>query len=388
MRLDRPAQAAVVHADPDVAIAGHQEPVLIDEWQLAPEVLGAIKRSIDADPRPGRFILTGSVRAELSDVGWPATGRVVRIPLFGLCQRELVGSIASPSLIDRAFAASLEASPLPDPVPDLADYVKLALRGGFPDVALRAPGSLGQRWLRGYVDQVVQRDAAAAGQNRDPQLLRRYLQAIAANTAGIVEHKTLYDAAGIDRLTAVAYDGLLEMLFVTERVPAWVSNRLARLTRTPKRYLIEPALLGPLTGLDERGALRDIDLLGRLLDTFVMAQLRAELEICEPPVTIHHLRLEHGRREADIVLEATDGRVVAIEVKATSAPTRSMAGHLAWLRDALGARFVQGVLLHTGPRPFRLDDRIMALPMCALWGAGSGSPPSGKRTMNSRRPHR
>ena len=75
IRLDRPAEAAVVAVDPDVALAGLEEPVLIDEWQVVPDVLGAVKRAVDDDPRPGRFLLTGSVRAELAASGWPATGR-------------------------------------------------------------------------------------------------------------------------------------------------------------------------------------------------------------------------------------------------------------------------------------------------------------------------
>jgi predicted AAA+ superfamily ATPase len=367
IRLDRPAEAAVVRADPDVAIAGYEEPLLIDEWQMVPEVLGAVKRSIDDDPRPGRFLLTGSVRAELSAAGWPATGRVVRVPLFGLSQRELVGATAERSLVDRLFGSDVDTFPMPAEVPDLRDYVELALRGGFPDVALQPSWRLRVRWLRGYLDQVVERDAASSGGDRDPRRLRRYLEAIGANTAGAPDHKTLYDAADISRATALAYDVLLEALFVTEQVPAWSTNRLARLIRAPKRYLVEPALLGVLTGVDSRGALRDVDVLGRLLDTYVVAQLRAEMDVCDPPVTMFHLRLEHGRREADLLLEAPDGRIVAIEVKAAAAPTRDMARHLIWLRDQLGDIMVRGLLFHTGPRPFSLDERILALPIWALW---------------------
>jgi hypothetical protein len=368
IRLDRPAEAAVVRADPDAAIVGYEEPLLIDEWQMVPEILGAVKRSIDDDPRPGRFLLTGSVRAELSAAGWPATGRVVRIPLFGLCQRELVGAVTARSLIDRLFERDVDTIALPPEPPDIRGYVELALHGGFPEVALQPSARLRMRWLRGYVDQLVQRDSAGSGEERDPRKLRRYLQAIGANSAGTPDHKTLYDAADITRTTAVAYDSVLEALFMTEQVPAWSTNRLARLTRAPKRYLVEPALLGTLTGLDSRGALRDVDVLGRLLDTFVVAQLRAELEACDVFVTMSHMRLEHGRREADLLLEAPDGRVVAVEVKATAAPTRGMARHLTWLREQLGDAFAQGVLFHTGPRPFPLDDRVLALPICALWG--------------------
>lgn len=198
--------------------------------------------------------------------------------------------------------------------------------------------------------------------------LLRYLQAIAANTAGVVEHKTLYDAAGVNRLTAVAYDGVLQSLFVTDHVPTWKSGRTGRLVELPKRYLADPALLVPLLGVDARSALRDADLLGRVIDTFVAMQLRAELGVSDLGLRLHHLREPHGRREVDLIVEAADGRVVAIEIKASAAPTTEMARHLVWLRDRLGERFCVGVGFHTGPRPIRLDDRVVALPICTIWG--------------------
>jgi predicted AAA+ superfamily ATPase len=366
LRLDRPAEAAVVAADPDAALIGLDEPVLIDEWQVVPEVLGAVKRAVDDDPRHGRFVLTGSVRAELSASGWPATGRVVRVALWGLCQRELARAAEGPSPLGLLFEGGVETLSSTSNLV-LRDYVDLALRGSFPEVALQASESLRRRWLGSYVEQVVQRDAALAGVAADPHRLRSYLRALASNSAGVVEHKTLYDAAGINRLTARAYDGLLEALFVTEQIPAWTTNRLARVTRTSKRYLVDPALLGPLAGRSSRSVLRDVDQLGRLIDTFVVSQLRAELSALEPEITMYHLRQEHGRHEVDVVLEAADGRVVACEIKATAAPVPEMARHLVWLRDQLGDDFVVGVLLHTGPRAFRLDERIYAVPISFLW---------------------
>ena len=367
IRLDRPAEAAAFAADPDVALADLDEPVLLDEWQEVPAVLGAVKRAVDDDPRPGRFLLTGSVRAELNAPGWPGTGRLVRVPLWGLAERELVSRARTSSVIDLLFEAAFDEIRVPRDPPNLRDYCELALRGGFPQVATQSSSAIRRRWLDAYLEQLIQRDAAAVGAIRDPRLLRRYVRAIAANSAGVGDHKTLYDAAGINRVTAISYDGLLEALFVVDRVPAWTHNRLARVARAPKRYLVEPAFLGPLLGLDVRAVMRDVDQLGRLVDTFTLAQLRAELEPSRIRPTVHHLRLEHGRREVDLVLEASDGRVVAIEVKASAAPDREMARHLLWLRDELGPDFVAGVVLHTGPRSFQIDERIHALPICAIW---------------------
>jgi uncharacterized protein len=350
-RLDRPAVADVFRADPDVGLSAYEEPTVIDE-----------------DPSPGRFVLTGSTGADLTAAGWPATGRVVRLPLWGLAERELAGGASARPFLSRLLHDGLEGVGLPSEVPDLRGYVERSLRGSFPEVARQTSRQARHAWLASYVDQLATRDVVLAGVVRDPVRLRRYLQAVAANTAGLPEHKLLYDAAGVNRLTGTAYDDLLQALFVTEHVPAWTSSRLGRLAGTPKRYLAEPALIGPLLGLDGRAVLRNADLLGRLVDTFVAAQLRAELPVCEESPRLFHLREPHGRHEIDLLAETADGRVVAFEIKASAAPGPDAARHLVWLRDRLGDRFAIGAVLHTGPAPLPIDDRVVALPICTIWG--------------------
>jgi predicted AAA+ superfamily ATPase len=368
VRLDREAEAAAFVADADAAIRGLSEPVLLDEWQAVPSVLGAVKRAVDVDPRPGRFLLTGSVRADIEAQTWPGTGRLVRLAMFGLTVREIGGDAAAPAVIDRLVEMGAGALRLPAQVPDLRDYLELALSGAFPEPALRLSSAARQRWLDGYVEQLLTRDATHVGGERDPVRLRRYFEALALNTAGVVEDKKLYDAAGINSKTAAAYERLLANLLVLEAVPAWTTNRLKRLARSAKRYLVDPALATAALRMDVDGVLRDGDLMGRILDTFVMAQLRAEATVSTYRPRLHHLRAEQGRHEIDMLIELSGDRVVAIEVKADAAPGSGAAQHLRWLRDELGRRFVAGVVLHTGPRAFEVDDRIAAVPICALWG--------------------
>jgi predicted AAA+ superfamily ATPase len=156
-------------------------------------------------------------------------------------------------------------------------------------------------------------------------------------------------------------------LLVVDRLQPWTSNRLKRLIRSPKRYLVDAALLAAALGLDADGVLRDGNLLGRLLDTFVASQLRAELSVAGCRPRLFHLRQEQGRHEIDVLAEVDGTRVVAFEVKADAAPRADAAGHLRWLRDRLGERFVAGVVLHTGPGMYELGDRIVAAPIATLW---------------------
>ena len=366
VRLDREAEAAAVRADPDGALDVAQ-PVLLDEWQLAPEILAAVKRAVDARPGPGRFLITGSVRSDLERSGWPLTGRALRVQMYGMTEREIHGGCTTESLLDRLAAHGVDGLSTPNDSPVLNEYIARALRSGFPDAVLSPSDRIRRQWLRAYVDQLLTRDAGMIGNGRDPVRLRRYLHVLCLNTAGVVAAQTLYESAGVDRKTARAYDRLLSNLLVVEEVTAWWTNRLKRLVRTPKRYVLDPGIVAAQLRLDVTGVRRDGDLLGRLLDTFVMAQLRTEAAVSETEPTLYHLRSEQGRHEIDVVVEYADGTVFGFEVKSGGGPGTDDAKHLCWLRDELGDRFIGGAVLHTGPRRYRLAERIVAAPICALW---------------------
>lgn len=365
--LDVPGEAAAFRADPDAALRGLEEPVLVDEWQVVPEVLGAIRRSIDADPRPGRFVVTGSVRAALEQEMWAGTGRLTRLTMLPLTQRELRERASGPSWLERL--ASGRGAPDAVDALDLRDCVELALAGGFPEPALRLRGAARAAWLRGYLDDLLSRDIWAledsATRRRDPARLRRYVTAYALNAAGVAGHSTIYAGAAVAAKTADAYESLLTDLFAVEQVPAWSSNRLKRLVRNPKRYLVDTGLWGVVLGADSTTVLRDANLLGRLIEGFAVAQLRPEVHALGAQML--HLRSAGGRQEIDLVVELPDSHLIAVEVKAGTAPTRHDARHLEWLREQEGERFLAGVVLHTGHRCFPLGERLLAAPLAGLW---------------------
>ena len=365
VRLDRESDAAPFRSDPDALLRTLEAPALIDEWQVVPAVLSAIKRAVDQDPSPGRFVLTGSVRAELLDASWAATGRIVRLHQWGLSRREVEGDVQRPSFFDQ-IRENVDELLATSGTHDLTTYVDLALAGGFPEMMRLSTEGRGD-WLHSYVDQLILRDAHVLGENRDPVRLRRFLAGYAANTAGIPTDKLLHDTAGISRATGNAYETVLEMLFVTERIPAWHSNRVKRLVKSPKRVLIEPAMVAPLLGVNATAALRDGTVLGRLIETFAIAQLRPECSAGTNRVQLHHLRLDNGKREIDLIAEYQDGTVAAIEVKASAAPSAADASHIEWLAEQLGEKFRVGVVLHTGARAFRLSPNAVAIPLSAIW---------------------
>lgn len=368
VRLDREAEAGPFRDDPDVALRSLPEPMLLDEWQAVPEVLGAVKRAVDDGSGAGRFLLTGSVRGHLDTQMWPGTGRLVHLRMWGLTVSEILGSLREEPFLETLARGDIAAFRMPANAPDLRGYVELALRGGYPEPALKLTDIARQVWMESYLSQLLTRDAESLDGPRDPELLRRYFEALAVNTAGIAAGKTLYDAAGISRATAVTYERLLANMFVLDFLPAWSSNRLSRLVKARKRYIADPSLLAAVLRIDELAVMRDGGLLGRVIETFVLAQIRPEVELSSFRPRLYHLREKNGRHEVDLLAEMSVGNVVAIEIKAAAAPKRSDAKHLEWLREQLGERFLAGAVLHTGPRPFHLSERIFALPISTLWG--------------------
>lgn len=372
-RLDLPGTAAAFRADPDAALRRAARPLLIDEWQEVPEVLGAVKRAVDADPRPGQFILTGSVRAELTNELWPGTGRVVRMSLYGLTEREVSGSLdlGRPGFVQRLARSGIDELRLPADIPTIVGYLERAVRGGFPDVVYRALDERSTRlWMRSYLDDLITRDAAAVGPAKDPAKLRRYLTVLALHNAGLPTNAAIYQAAGVNATTAGGYDQLLMNLYALDVVPAWplTGNRLKALVRTPKRYLVDTGMAAAAATLSVSDLLADPDLLGRFFDAFGTAQLRPEIALIADQVSLHHLRTHGGRAEIDLVADLGRGRAVAVEFKAASVVRPSDAKHLSTFRDDLGQNFLAGAVVYAGRELYQLSDRIFAVPLCAFWG--------------------
>lgn len=366
LRLDRPEQAAAFRAAPDAVLATQTPPVLIDEWQNVPESLGAVKRAVDTGAGAASFLVTGSVRSRLSTEGWPATGRIVPVSMYGFTQGELEQSAAAHSALARLFSATDPATGALTGAPDLVDYVDMAVRGGFP-AAVGLSDFARSTWYEGYVEQLVHHDVSELDTVRSPVAMTELVRAVALNTAGMPSLSALAEVVHIDHRTTKSYLDLLESLRIIERLPAWGTNRLTRMVKSPKYQVVDTGMATHLAGDDRAGLLANGDRLGRIIDTFVTAQLRPLLKLSAPAISAFHLRDKNGDREIDLVLESASGQIVGLEIKAASAVGPRDARHLAWLRDQLGDTFVRGVVLHTGTMTFPLGPRLWAMPIAALW---------------------
>lgn len=371
VRLDVPASAAAVTADPDEYLRGRERPLLIDEWQEVPVVLGAVKRAVDHHGAAGQFLLTGSVRSERASGMWPGTGRLVRLPMTPMAQREIEGFSGS---VDDLFLHRLLRGEPPSRAGSdltLTDYVDLVVRGGFPEAVRLGPGRARDRWLSSYIEQLLLRDVDSLGVDVDPQRLQTYVEILALSTAGVLAQSSLAQTAGINVRTSERYDHLLMDVGLVDNLRPWGASRIKRLEKRPKRFLTDTGIAAAAARVDAAAVRDDGVLLGRFLEGLVFTQLRAEALAASTPMTLHHLRTLNGRVEVDFVIEGVGGRIAAIEVKASTAVTAHDARHLGWLRDAVGEAFCAGIVLHSGPDAFPLGERLWALPMAHLWQQNS-----------------
>jgi hypothetical protein len=337
--------------------------LVIDELQRAPELVVALKASVDRDKRPGRFLVTGSANLlDLSSTHESLAGRVERIEVYPFSQREVDG--ATGSFIDAAFSPGVLAGHTTSTTRQ--DYIERACAGGYPEALQRKTRRRREDWYDAYVSQIVRRDAPDISGLQRIADIPRLLRLIAARMGSTMVWTSLASDANIPRRTLDPYAALLETLYLTHTLPAWAVNLTSREVKQPKVFPVDSGLAASLLGTTPSALGPGAPLSGPLLESFVVGELRRQQTWAAQRSTLHHYRDNRGV-EVDAVLETPDGRVVGIEVKAASTVRGSDAAGLNLLRDRLGDRFVAGYVLHTGPSSSAIGDRVTALPLDALW---------------------
>ena len=360
-----------VSRDPATMVDGGQV-VLIDEYQHARVVLDAIKARLNTSGRPGQFILTGSARHEaLPRAAQALTGRLQRLPVLPLAQSEMNGTSAD--LLRRLFAdpdAAVSVAAGTRSTTSREDYAVRVALGGFP-MALAAPTDRARgRWIDDYVRLTLERDVQELSRVRQAHTLPLILERAAGQTAQVLNATRMADATGIDDKTARDYLRLLEAVFLLRILPAWDRTLTKRTNARPKVHLLDTGVSSRLLRLTpEKLARREPAALtefGHALETFVVGELLKEASWTDSIVGHGHWRTKDDE-EVDLILESDDGGVIGFEIKAASRVSGDDFAGLRKLRDTLGATFVAGVALYTGPRSYTYDDRLHVMPIDRIW---------------------
>ena len=368
--LDDEATLQAALADPLTFLSELRPPATVDEIQLGGDrLVRTVKRLVDDDPTPGRFLLTGSTNfLTVPNISESLAGRVRILNLGPLSEAELAGTPSS--VVDGWFERPFGTAP--PTAPARGDYLERVCRGGYPEVLTLEP-SLRPGWFESYVETVTGRDTAALADIRKAAALPRLLRWAAASTGAEFNASNAASALEIDRRTIVSYIEWLQTVFLVRQLPAWSRNLAARVVRRPKLHLADTGLAADVLGFDAAAlAPATAPATGALLESFVVNEIARQAAVAprSDRLSLHHYR-DHSGHEVDLVIERRDGAVAAVEVKATSSPTSAQLKSTAWLRDKLDAvdpgAFRAGFLLHTGDHALTVGDRLHLRPIASLW---------------------
>ncbi len=358
---DRPTREAALR-DPAGFIATLDAPVLIDEIQRAPELLLEIKRAVDRDTTPGRFLLTGSADVLSSKRVIDAlTGRIDRIRMWPLAQSEIAdGALNVVDELMAGRAPQVSGAPVGHPA-----FSAIVAQGGYPEARLRPAGRRRARWFENYVDTTLERDLREIADARRMDEMGRLLRLLAAQSANLLSYRAVGQRLEMHHGTVQSYVMLLEQMFLVQRLPAWRPGLGAREASRPKAYVCDPGLLAYLLGADVERIEHDDQVTGKACETLVAVELLKHASWAHSEVRLYHYQRE--REDIDLVLEDRAGNVAAVEVKATASIRSSDWQWLAALRDARGTRFKSGVVIYSGEQTIPLGDRLWAVPYAGLW---------------------
>jgi hypothetical protein len=341
-------------------------PLVIDEVHRGGEPLvRAIKAQVDRDSSPGQFVLTGSSNfLTVPSISESLAGRAGFLEVWPFTQGELAD--VSDRFVDLVFGG----------VAGLADYrpsgvarselLERVCIGGYPEVhelpARQRPG-----WFRDYVRTIIERDVVELSGIRKVAEMGQLLRLLAARSSCELVMASLINDSALERQAVYGHRGWLETIHLVTTLPAFPHNLTRRVKKRPKIFITDPGLASWLMGKTPAALESPSDpATGQLLETFVFAELRRQLTWAATEATLFHWRDRDGR-EVDFVLECSDGRVVALEVKGGQTPKREWFRWLEHMRDNLGEGFIAGVVLYGGQHVLPFGDRLMAVPISVLW---------------------
>jgi len=360
--FDDLATLALAAGDPSGFIRNLTGPVVLDEIQKAPKLFSAIKLAVDKDRQPGRFLLTGSANVlTLPRLSESLAGRMEVIPLYPFSAGELVG--AAEGFLARLFAGTIATSKRASAGGDIAARLT---RGGYPEATQREAEDRRGAWFASYISTILQRDVRDLARVDALHTLPNLLKLLAARASGLLNLADVGRDAGLPHTTLTRYLALLETVFLVHRLPAWSHNLGQRLVKAPKLHLVDSGLACHLLGADARRLSEDRPLMGRLLESYVVGELRKQVSWADSRTALYFFRTATGL-EVDVVLERPDGSVAGIEVKASASVGASDFAALKTLRNQLGQLFRAGVVLYLGDQVVPFGDKLWLVPLPALW---------------------
>lgn len=336
---------------------------IIDEIQRAPELLRAIKLSVDQNRKPGRFLLTGSANLlALPQIGDSLAGRMEVLTLLPL-------SLAEMERRKNDFFHLAENQSWPPPSKKWKSlHIEQILTGGYPEMVRRDTASRRHVWAKSYIKAIVERDVKDISSIEKLIEMPRLLEVLAQQSGKLTNFTQLGGQINLDTKTTQKYAGLLETLFLVTQLRTWRSNDLNRIIKTPKTYFVDSGLLASLGRCTSESLQSERSFLGPLLETWVYGELLKAITISEDASWNIYFYRDKDQVEVDFVLENHARNVIGIEVKASSTITSQDFRGLRKLASLAGKDWISGIVLYNGTQCLPFKDNLWAIPFSLLGG--------------------
>lgn len=343
-------------------INNYSENLIIDEVQRVPEIFLALKNSVDKKRKAGKFIITGSANVlMLPKISESLAGRVEVITLLPFSQSEINNT--ETNFIDDIYSSGFNFSHYSRKKNDL---VKRVLTGGYPEMLNRKDRQRQNAWFNSYLTTILQRDVRDISSIEKLSELPKLLNIFASRAGTLLNFAELSRSSAIPQTTLKRYTTLLEAIFIIYLLPAWSGNLSKRLIKTPKLYLNDTGILSHLIGFEEEKTFTVPNSWGRLLENFVLMELLKQTTWSKYNLKLYHYRTSSGQ-EIDILIERSDSKIIAIEVKATSKITVADFKNIKAFEEENKTKFSKGIIFYKGNEPIPFAKNLFALPLNALW---------------------
>ncbi len=322
-----------------------------------------LKLRVDENRKPGMFILTGSsnplVAPKLND---SLAGRMFISHLAPLSQAEMKG--AKPDLLDQLFNPNSTFTSKYPSCPK-KELIPLVLKGGFPTV-LDLDFEMRDEWFNSHLRTLLERDIPDLAKIRKIEELPSLLQLLAHRSGNLMNTSEISRSVKIPYSTLQFYITLLEALFLVVKQPPWHKNATKKLIKTPKIYMTDTGMMAFLMGANESRILKHPNLLGALLETFVVAEFQKLISWGNLRLKSYHYRTVSGI-EVDLILENNAGEIVAIEIKSSETIRNDDFKGLRHFQSETGKDFIKGIVLYPGKDVLTFGPNLTALPLSLLW---------------------
>lgn len=363
INLDDQSQLQLIQQDPIGFIKLFADKrIVVDEVQRLPELLLAIKMSVDDNRKPGRFLITGSANALLlPQVADSLAGRIEAVLLSPLSECEIRG--VEPSFLQKLITG--QNFSIKEGV-DKEYICQRVVTGCFPEPISRESQRRTQAWYKQYVNFLIKKDMAELSHIDQPEKLLQLLKVSAHYSAKLVNFSEIAGKIGLTAESVRKYLALIEQLFLMKRIPAWHCNVYKRLIKTPKLHLSDTGLVCAIQDIDTDWLMKKPDYLGSLLETFVINELLKQASWMDKNLVFSHYR-DKDKYEVDCIIEDANRSCFAIEVKASATLNNSDFRGLKRFKNISGERFSRGVLLYCGDKVLPFGEGLLAIPISALW---------------------